>query len=171
MPDSVNEEDQERPVQEVILIDRSMGKLVHLVEKIDMLIEKNDRLLNKATLKIKSESLIILSDNLLKDIDEQKKHSTRVEEKIKAHHTALKTKSISNNETTTDLEDTQVAMNMASVQLNTLNSLLNSQMQKKSLAVQLKQDLVDTKEQITARLYKNVQSYLTLFSYQVCERD
>ena len=109
-----------------------MGKLVHLVEKIDMLIEKNDRLLNKATLKIKSESLISLSDNLLKDIDEQKKHSTRVEDKIKAHHTALKTKYKTLSETgkstlqTGELEDTQVAMNMASLQLNTLNSLLNS---------------------------------------------
>lgn len=45
-------------MQELILIDRSFGKLILLVEKIDLLIDKNDRLLNKATLKIKSEALI-----------------------------------------------------------------------------------------------------------------
>ena len=54
----MDEEDQERPVQELILIDRSLGKLVLLLEKTDLLVEKNDRLINKATLKIKSEQLV-----------------------------------------------------------------------------------------------------------------
>ena len=44
-------------MQELILIDRSIGKLVILVEKIDLLIDKNERLLNKAVFKIKLESL------------------------------------------------------------------------------------------------------------------
>lgn len=57
-------------MQELILIDRSIGKLVLLLEKIDLLIEKNDRLLAKATLKIKSESLVRLCDQLLNDVVE-----------------------------------------------------------------------------------------------------
>jgi len=55
-------------VQELILIDRSFGKLILLVEKIDLLIDKNDRLLNKAILKIKSESLMKLCDHLLDEL-------------------------------------------------------------------------------------------------------
>lgn len=65
MLDNVDEEEQERPVQELILIDRSMGKLVMLVEKIDLLIEKNERLLSKAVLKIKLESLTQNCDSQL----------------------------------------------------------------------------------------------------------
>ena len=49
---TIDEEEQERPVQELILIDRSLGKLILLQEKLDLLLEKNNRLLNKATLKI-----------------------------------------------------------------------------------------------------------------------
>jgi len=55
-------------VQELILIDRSFGKLILLVEKIDLMIDKNDRLLNKAILKIKSESLVKLCDHLLDEL-------------------------------------------------------------------------------------------------------
>ena len=50
--ENVEEEDQEECVQQLILIDCSISKLVLLVEKIDLLVEKNDRLLNKAVLKI-----------------------------------------------------------------------------------------------------------------------
>jgi len=71
------------------LVDRSMGKLVLLHEKIDLLIEKNDRLLNKATLKIKSESLICKCDTLLKDLNNQRKHSVKIEERIKTHYQTL----------------------------------------------------------------------------------
>ena len=52
MLENVDEEDQEECVQQLILIDCSISKLVLLVEKIDLLVEKNDRLLNKAVLKI-----------------------------------------------------------------------------------------------------------------------
>lgn len=55
-------------MQELILIDRSFGKLILLVEKIDLMIDKNDRLLNKAILKIKSESLVKLCDHLLDEL-------------------------------------------------------------------------------------------------------
>ena len=55
-------------MQELITIDRSIGKLVFLVEKLDLLIEKNERLLCKATLRIKSESLLKQSDGALEDI-------------------------------------------------------------------------------------------------------
>ena len=48
----------------MILIDRSLGKLLLLIEKIDITVEKNERLLKKATLKIKHESLVKLSDTL-----------------------------------------------------------------------------------------------------------
>ena len=72
----LDEEDQELPVQELILIDRSMGKLVLLQEKLDLLVEKNDRLLNKATLKIKSESLQHKCEVVLKDIIEKRKHAS-----------------------------------------------------------------------------------------------
>ena len=74
------------------MIDRSLGKLVLLHEKIDLLIEKNDRLLNKATLKIKSESLMQQCDSLLKDLGDQRKHSIKLEERIKAHHINLQRK-------------------------------------------------------------------------------
>lgn len=87
--ESVDEEDQERPVQELILIDRSVGKLVLLHEKIDLFIEKNGRLLTKATLKIKSESLVRLCDELLNEVAEQNKQAVKLEEKIKAHHASL----------------------------------------------------------------------------------
>ena len=80
----LDEEDQELPVQELILIDRSMSKLVMLQEKIDMLIEKNDRLLNKAILKIKSESLQHKCESLLKEIVKHGKHSSQLYERIKA---------------------------------------------------------------------------------------
>lgn len=89
MLENVDEEDQGRPVQELILIDRSIGKLVLLVEKIDILIEKNDRLLNKATLKIKSESLLTLCDKLLTDLTNQSNQQIKIEDKIQAHHKAL----------------------------------------------------------------------------------
>jgi len=56
-------------VQELILIDRSISKVVLLLEKNDLLVEKNDRLLNKAMLKIKSESLITFCDNIMKELD------------------------------------------------------------------------------------------------------
>ena len=85
----MDEEDQELPVQELILIDRSLGKLVMLQEKLDLLIEKNDRLLNKATLKIKSESLQQKCEALLKDIIEQRRHSNKLEERISAQKLAM----------------------------------------------------------------------------------
>ena len=68
--EDVDEEDQERLVQELILIDRSIGKLVLLLEKLDLLIAKNERLLHKAILKIKSESLLTLCNDLLSNFAE-----------------------------------------------------------------------------------------------------
>ena len=53
--DNIEEEDQEWHVQELIMIDRSIGKLVLLIEKLDLLIDKNERMMNRAQLKIKSE--------------------------------------------------------------------------------------------------------------------
>ena len=70
MLEDVDEEDQERLVQELILIDRSIGKLVLLLEKLDLLIAKNERLLHKAILKIKSESLLTLCNDLLSNFAE-----------------------------------------------------------------------------------------------------
>ena len=90
--ENVDEDDQVKPVRELIMIDRSMGKLVILLEKIDLLIEKNDRLLNKATLKVKSESLLQHSESLISDLSSQKKQAVKVEEKIKAHHASLQKK-------------------------------------------------------------------------------
>lgn len=71
MPEHIDEEEQERPVQELILIDRSLCKLLLLIEKLDITVEKNDRLLKKATLKIKSETLVRLSDSLYRELEEQ----------------------------------------------------------------------------------------------------
>lgn len=53
--ENLDEEDQEWHVQELITIDRSIGKLVLLIEKMDLLIEKNERMMNRAQLKIKSD--------------------------------------------------------------------------------------------------------------------
>ena len=69
MLENVDEEDQEECLQELILIDRSISKLVLLMEKNDLLVEKNDRLINKAMLKIKSESLITFCDSILADLE------------------------------------------------------------------------------------------------------
>jgi len=44
-------------------------------------------------------------------------------------------------------------------------------MQKESLAKALKIDLLETKEQITTKLYKNVKQYLLLFDSTIRERD
>jgi len=57
-------------VQELITIDRSINKLVLMVEKIDLLVDKNERLMHKATLKIKSETLLKFCDQLLDDVTE-----------------------------------------------------------------------------------------------------
>lgn len=57
-------------MQELILIDRSISKLVFLTEKNDLLIDKNDRLLNKTMLKIKLETLDTFCSNLLKELDQ-----------------------------------------------------------------------------------------------------
>lgn len=85
MAEGLDEEEQERPVRELILIDRSIGKLVLLQEKLDLLVEKNDRLINKAMLKVKSEQLERRVDALLKELGNQRKQSTKMEEKIKYH--------------------------------------------------------------------------------------
>ena len=53
----------------MILIDRSISKLILLLEKNDLMVEKNDRLLNKAMLKIKSDSLVNFCDNILQELD------------------------------------------------------------------------------------------------------
>lgn len=45
--ENLDEDDQEWHVQELILIDRSMGKLVLFIEKIDMMIQRNERLIFK----------------------------------------------------------------------------------------------------------------------------
>ena len=55
--ENIEEEDQEWYVRELITIDRSIGKLVLLIEKMDLLIEKNNRVINRAQLKIKSDQL------------------------------------------------------------------------------------------------------------------
>ena len=55
--ENIEEEDQEWHVRELITIDRSIGKLVLLIEKMDLLIEKNNRVINRAQLKIKSDQL------------------------------------------------------------------------------------------------------------------
>ena len=70
MLENVDEEDQERPVQDLILIDRSLGKAVLLIEKIDLMIEKNERLLTKASLKVKTESLFRRCEGLLENLGE-----------------------------------------------------------------------------------------------------
>lgn len=84
--DNVEEEDQERCVRELITIDRSICKLVLMVEKIDMQVDRNERLLHKATMKIKSESLIQFCDSLLEDVTEQHKQAIKLEERLKAYH-------------------------------------------------------------------------------------
>ena len=53
----------------MILIDRSISKLILLLEKNDLMVEKNDRLFNKAMLKIKSDSLVNFCDNILQELD------------------------------------------------------------------------------------------------------
>ena len=73
--ENVEEEDQERSLQDLIYIDQSICKLVLMVEKVDMQVDKNERLLHKATMKIKSESLIQFCDSLLEDVTQQYKQA------------------------------------------------------------------------------------------------
>ena len=73
----------------MITIDRSVCKLVLMVEKIDMQVDRNERLLHKATMKIKSESLIQFCDSLLEDVTEQHKQAIKLEERLKAYHQSL----------------------------------------------------------------------------------
>ena len=79
---NLEEEDQERAVQELIQIDRSFGKLVLLIEKLDLQVDKNERLLHKATLKIKSESLIKLCEEMFTDVREQNKQAVKLEARL-----------------------------------------------------------------------------------------
>ena len=80
--DNLEEEEQERAVQELIQIDRSIGKLVLLIEKLDLQVDKNERLLHKATLKIKSESLIKLCEEMSADVSEQNKQAIKLESRL-----------------------------------------------------------------------------------------
>lgn len=43
--------------------------------------------------------------------------------------------------------------------------------QKETLAKNLRDDLVEAKEQITTKMYKNVQQYLHMFVSEIVERD
>ena len=55
--DNVDEEEQEYHVQELIMIDKSISKLVLYVEKMELMLEKNERLINKVLIRIKQEQL------------------------------------------------------------------------------------------------------------------
>ena len=55
-----------------------------------------------------------------------------------------------------EMEEWQNAIYQASFQLMNLEPIINSFMQKEGLAMALKKDLLDTKEQITLKMYKSV---------------
>jgi hypothetical protein len=67
--EDMGEDFQEWHAQELILIDRSIGKLVLLVEKLDLLIDKNDRMVKKAQLKIEQEALTQMNEQLSSQVD------------------------------------------------------------------------------------------------------
>ena len=87
--DNIEEEDQEWHVQELIMIDRSIGKLVLLIEKLDLLIDKNERMMNRAQLKIKSEQLQLQSEQILQQIESHKLQAYKIEGKIQGQSAAL----------------------------------------------------------------------------------
>lgn len=70
-------------MQELILIDRSIGKLVTFLEKIDLLIEKNERLLIKTSLRMQISSLMQLAENISNELKDQRKQSLKIEERLK----------------------------------------------------------------------------------------
>ena len=80
--ENLDEEDQEWHVQELITIDRSIGKLVLLIEKMDLLIEKNERMINRAQLKIKSDQLQTFSEQILQQIESHKLQAYKIEGKM-----------------------------------------------------------------------------------------
>ena len=82
MVENLDEEDQEWHVQELITIDRSIGKLVLLIEKMDLLIEKNERMINRAQLKIKSDQLQTFSEQILQQIESHKLQAYKIEGKM-----------------------------------------------------------------------------------------
>ena len=87
--DNIEEEDQEWHVTELIMIDRSIGKLVLLIEKIDLLIDKNERMMNRAQLKIKSEQLQLQSERLQEQIESHKLQAYKIEGKIQGQSASL----------------------------------------------------------------------------------
>lgn len=78
----------------------------------------------------------------------------KIEERVKTHHSSLQKKvealqDRKNNTLSVDsssLEESQVSLHLASVQLNVLNSVIDSLMNKEGLAKTLKQDLAKTKD-------------------------
>ena len=107
----------------MILIDRSLGKLLLLIEKIDITVEKNERLLKKATLKIKHESLVKLSDTLQKDLEQQLSQCSKVEVRVVQHYDTIKrkieslqsTRDKGNRNIQEEQQEAQIAMHMACI--------------------------------------------------------
>ena len=70
-----------------------------------------------------------------------------------------------------ELEDAQLTMHMASVQLANLDSVITGLKQKEEKAKAKMSELSELKESITHKLYKNVKDYLNMFPTEIKDRD
>ena len=70
-----------------------------------------------------------------------------------------------------ELEDAQLTMHLASVQLKNLDSVINGLQQKEEKAKARMEELKELKELITFKLYKSVQDYLLMFPVSIKDRD
>ena len=80
---------------------------------------------------------------------------------------AVTSRSVLESSNQTELEEAQTATHVASVQLMTLDSVIQNMQQKETAARGLKHDLMELKGQIMNKLYKSVPEYLAMFPSQV----
>lgn len=140
--DNLEEDDQASELQDLIQIDRSIGKLVLMTEKLDLLVKKNDRIVLKMTIQIKSEFLSKIFEDLEINVNDQKKQAHKLRRRLRNVVNNLKKRIAllqsnpanddevgvsqmlvgSSQNTATELEDAQLTLHQALVQRNNLDS-------------------------------------------------
>ena len=81
--DNVDDLEQEYHVQELIMIDRSISKLVLYIEKMELMLEKNERLVNKVLIRIKQEQLTKTANGLNLQLKTQKEKALKIKDNLK----------------------------------------------------------------------------------------
>ena len=131
--DNVEEYEQEWHVQEVLIIDKSISKLVLFIEKIELMLEKNERIVNKQLIRIRQDSLSKASVNLNNQLEAQKDKALKIKNSLKMMKSALslqnqvnKTFTKNNQDAQTQKQNIQPRLNQLSLYLSNLDSILNT---------------------------------------------